>query len=201
MKFLAWLLSLFIAFSLGANNSATQNTESDEELRNRVQQHLDVIADESAAIVDDVTESLRGDERVQQAEQFAKDVEEVARETWDDVSQAAEDAKTRVQEKFGKNETAESPAEAETEAAPGVDQEPGTESQEPAKDAGADEITAPEDAEAPGVDQEAGTETLEPGKDSGADGLEGEELPETPAGEVPELLLPELTPGQDPFNG
>lgn len=217
MRFLAWLLSLFFAFSLGAN-STPATRETDEELRNRVQEHLDVIADESAAIVDEVTESIQNDERVQQAEQFARDVEEVAQATWDDLNRAAEDAQKRVEEKFGKGTTTKVPGSGAEEtaapeaAAPGVDQEAGTEVQEPAKDAGTDKLAGQEVPETPadqnaapeadpGVDQETGTEAQEPAKDAGADELEGQEVPETPAGETAAPLLPELTPGQDPFNG
>ena len=182
MRFLAWLLSLFFAFSLGAN-STPATRETDEELRNRVQEHLDVIADESAAIVDEVTESIQNDERVQQAEQFARDVEEVARGTWDDLNRVAEDAQKRVEEKFGKGTATKAP------------------------ETGAEETAAPETEEAaapeavPGVDQEAGTEAQEPAKDAGADELSGQEVPEAPADQTVTPLLPELTPGQDPFNG
>ena len=66
MKFLSWLLSLFIAFSIGAE-STRQPAESEEELRAKVQGHIDVIVDESAAMVDDVMEAARQDERVQKA--------------------------------------------------------------------------------------------------------------------------------------
>ena len=106
MNFLSWLLSILLAFTLGAQ-SGTKTTETDDELRNRVQEHLDVIVDESAAIVDEVTESIRKDEKVQEAEQFIQDVQDVTRETMDDLNQVAEDAKKRIEEKFGPTEEAE----------------------------------------------------------------------------------------------
>ena len=111
MNFLSWLLSILLAFTLGAQ-SGTKTTETDDELRNRVQEHLDVIVDESAAIVDEVTESIRKDEKVQEAEQFIQDVQDVAQETIDDLNQVAEDAKKRVEEKFGPDEAAEETEEA-----------------------------------------------------------------------------------------
>ena len=112
MNFLSWLLSIILAFTLGAQ-SGTKTTETDDELRNKVQEHLDVIVDESAAIVDEVTESIRKDEKVQEAEQFVKDVQEVAQETIDDLNQVAEDTKERIEEKFGPEDEAP-----ETEEAP-----------------------------------------------------------------------------------
>ena len=112
MNFLSWLLSIILAFTLGAQ-SGTKTTETDDELRNKVQEHLDVIVDESAAIVDEVTESIRKDEKVQEAEQFVKDVQEVAQETLDDLNQVAEDTKERIEEKFGPDDEAP-----ETEEAP-----------------------------------------------------------------------------------
>ena len=113
MKIIAWLLSLFFAFTLGAE-TASQPRETDEELRNKVQEHLDVIVDEGAAIVDDVTEEIRKDERVQEAEQFIQDVKDVAQDTAEDLSQVVENAKTRVEEKFG---TGEPEAAGETDEA------------------------------------------------------------------------------------
>ena len=65
MNFLSWLLSIILAFTLGVQ-SGSQTTETDDELRSRVQEHLDVIVDEGAAIVDEVTESLRKDEKTEE---------------------------------------------------------------------------------------------------------------------------------------
>ena len=106
MKFIAWLLSLFFAFSLGAGTNS-QPGETDEELRSKVQEHLDVIVDESAAIVDVVTEEIRKDERVQEAEKFVQDVQDVAQETVDELSQVVENTKNRVEEKFGTEDPGE----------------------------------------------------------------------------------------------
>ena len=122
MKFLAWLLSIFFAFNLGAQ-TADSPKETDDELRNKVQEHLDVIMDESAALVDDVADSIRNDERVQDAEQFIQNVQDVAEETLDDLNKVYEETKTRVEEKFGEGssedtETAENAENTEEKTVP-----------------------------------------------------------------------------------
>lgn len=120
MKFLAWLMSLFFAFNLGAESTKAPSA-SDDELKSRVQEHLDVIVDESAAIVDEVTESIRQDERVQHAEEVLQDAREIVEETRDELEQVAENTRNRVKEKFGTGEpAAEAPAEGteESETAP-----------------------------------------------------------------------------------
>ncbi|MBQ9210702.1 MAG: hypothetical protein IJ153_03295 [Clostridia bacterium] len=123
MKFLAWILSLIFAFNLGAGTT-TESQKSDEELRNRVQEHIDTIVDEGAAIVDEITDEIRNDERVQEAEQFIQDVQDVAEETLKDLNKVYEDAKDRVEEKFGAEEveTEEAPETVEEEEKPGPDE-------------------------------------------------------------------------------
>ena len=135
MQFFAWLLSLIFAFSLGANSSVAPK-ETDSELRNRVQEHIDVIVNESAAIVDDVTESIREDERVQEAEKFVQDVKDVAQETADGLNQVMENTKNSLQEKFGTPDATD---------APGAEQEPLPEK--------APENSAPEGEESPAPDE------------------------------------------------
>lgn len=115
MKFLAWLLSLVFAFNLGAGSKTDSGRETDAELRNRVQEHIDTIVDESAAIVDEVTESIRQDERVKEVEKKVQDVKEVVTDTAQDVNQVIENTKDRVEEKFGPGETV---APEETPAGP-----------------------------------------------------------------------------------
>jgi len=105
MKFLAWLLSLVFAFNLGAGSKTDSARETDAELRNRVQEHIDTIVDESAAIVDEVTESIRQDERVKEVEKKVQDVKDVVTDTAQDVNQVIENTKDRVEEKFGPEET------------------------------------------------------------------------------------------------
>ncbi len=106
MKILAWLLSLFFAFNLGAEKG-TAPKASDDELRGRVQEHIDVIVDESAAIVDEVTDELRNSPAAQDAEKYARDVREIAEGTLTDLNQVVENTKDRVEEKFG---TGDAPA-------------------------------------------------------------------------------------------
>ena len=115
MKFLAWLISVIFAFSLGAESN-TAPSQSDEELKNRVQQHIDTIVDESAAIVDDVTDAIRSDEYVQETEQFIQDVQDIAEQTASDLSAVVESTKTRIEEKFGTEEAEKDEAVPETDA-------------------------------------------------------------------------------------
>ena len=129
MKLIAWLLSMILAFSLGAGMNDHTGTETDDELKNKVQQHIDVIVDESAAIVDDITEEIRKDDRVREAEQFVKDAEEIIQETADEVQQVVDNTKDRIEEKFGDGKqeeagTAEEPAETTAEPEAPVAGEP-----------------------------------------------------------------------------
>ena len=77
-------LALIFAFSMGVS-FASEQPATDSELKQKVQQHMDVIADESAAIVDDVFDEARKDERVQKAEEFANDVNEIVGNTKQDI--------------------------------------------------------------------------------------------------------------------
>ncbi len=101
MSAIVWLLSIILAFSLGVGVRNDSGSATDEELKDRVQEHIDVIVDESAAIVDEVTEELRKDERVQEAEQFVQDVRDVATETADEFQQLVEHTQERIEERFG----------------------------------------------------------------------------------------------------
>ena len=84
LKLLSGFFTFVFAFSLGAGwNNADR--KSDSELQQKVQEHMDVIVDESAAIVDDVVEEIRKDERVQKAEQFQDDVNEIVDNTVEDI--------------------------------------------------------------------------------------------------------------------
>ena len=86
MKLISWVLSLIFAFSLGAGVRSDNNTETNSELQQKVQDHMDVIVDEAAAIVDDVTAEIRQNEHVQEAEAFAEDVKEIVNNTMDDIN-------------------------------------------------------------------------------------------------------------------
>ena len=85
---------------------AQDKPAADSELQAKVQEHMDVIVDESAAIVDDVVEEIRKDERVQDAEKFI-----------DDVNEIVDNTKQDIHDHFGKEaETEEVPGEALEEA-------------------------------------------------------------------------------------
>ena len=95
--FFGWILSLVLAFNVGAGVGANGAPE----LKQKVSDHIDVIVDESAGIVDDVAEAarakadeLRDSDAAKSAEQFVNDVDEIVNNTLDDI-----DAH------FGKDET------------------------------------------------------------------------------------------------
>ena len=82
-RFFGWLLSVICAFSLGAG--LRSDAPADSELQQKVQSHMDVIVDESAAMVDDVAEEIRKNENVQKAEEFRNDVQEIVDNTVADI--------------------------------------------------------------------------------------------------------------------
>ena len=84
LKFIGWLLSVVFAFSLGAG-TADPDRVPETELERKVRDHMDVIVDESAAMVDDVVDELRQNEYVQDAEAFADDVNEIIDNTREDI--------------------------------------------------------------------------------------------------------------------
>ena len=100
---MAWILGVLLA--LGAGGAKPK--ETDEELRNKIQSHIDTIVDEGAALVDDVAESLRGNESLQEAGKFIQDVIDVTEETAEDLEGVLDDARARVEERFGADGSAE----------------------------------------------------------------------------------------------
>jgi len=82
--FLGWLLSVCLAFFAG-ESVGSRKAEPDSQLQQKVQEHMDVIVDETAGIIDDVSEEVRNNEHVQNAEQFVDDVREIAQNTADDI--------------------------------------------------------------------------------------------------------------------
>ena len=136
------LFTFIFAFMLGAGY-AQDKPPADSELQQKVQEHMDVIVDESAAIVDDVMEEVRQDERVQQMEQFANDVNEIANNTRADI-----------EAHFGTPDTAEETADAPAEDQAAVEEA-----------APQGEETVPQDEEA--AEPAAGT-TSEPAGDAAA---------------------------------
>lgn len=86
--FFGWILSLVLAFNVGAGVGANV----DPELKQKVSDHIDVIVDESAGIVDDVAEAarakadeLRDSDAAKSAEEFVNDVDEIVNNTLDDI--------------------------------------------------------------------------------------------------------------------
>ena len=84
MKLISWLMTFILAFSLGTSVNAPEK-ETDSELQQKVQDHMDVIVDEAAAILDEVSDEVRKNEKVQKAEEFVDNVKEIAQNTADDI--------------------------------------------------------------------------------------------------------------------
>ncbi len=103
MRLLAWILCLLIALTSGSVKKA----DTDGELRSKVQEHLDTIVDEGAAILDDVIETIREDERVQGTEEFVQDMIDITGETVEKMDEVLDDARTQVEEKLSPEETME----------------------------------------------------------------------------------------------
>ena len=103
MRLLAWILCLLIALSSGS----IKKEDTDGELRSKVQEHLDSIVDEGAAILDDVIEAIREDERVQETKEFVQDMIDITGETVEKMDEALDDARTQVEEKLSPEEPLE----------------------------------------------------------------------------------------------
>lgn len=132
-QFFNWLLSLLLAFGLGLGVSS--GTTSDSELKQKVQDHMDVIVDESAAIVDDVVDEIRKDEHVKDTEKF-----------FDGVSEIIDNTKQDIHDHFG-GQDEEEDEDGETDDAETESAEPDEEISEDAVDEGAEESEAAEEAE------------------------------------------------------
>ena len=119
MKLISWVLSLIFAFSLGAGVRSDNNSETSSELQQKVQDHMDVIVDEAAAIVDEVTAEIRQNEHVQEAEAFADDVKEIVNNTVDDIRShfGPEEEAAEADAETAEDVPAEAPAEAAEEQA------------------------------------------------------------------------------------
>ena len=81
--FLKEVLLFVFAFFLGLGY--TEDKTVDSELQQKVQDHMDVIVDESAALVDDVVDEVRKNEHVKKAEEFVNDVNEIVENTANDI--------------------------------------------------------------------------------------------------------------------
>ncbi len=90
--FWRWVLSVLIAFGLGT--TAGSGSPADSELQQKVQDHMDVITDEAAGIVDDVAEAAQDkwdkamdSEKAKKVKDFVNDVDEVVNNTIDDIQE------------------------------------------------------------------------------------------------------------------
>ena len=100
---LAWLLSMILSFGAGA--SFGRNYEPDTELESKVQGHMDVIVDEAAGIVDDVTESAKKRKETLESELKESDEYKKAEEIVDDVKEIAENTADDIELHFSEDET------------------------------------------------------------------------------------------------
>ncbi len=101
--FFLWILTVF--FSFGAGASMGRDYEPDTELEQKVQAHMDVIVDEAAGIVDDVSEAA--EEKRETVESEIKDSEgyKKAEEFVNDVQEIADNTKADIEAHFGSDET------------------------------------------------------------------------------------------------
>lgn len=100
---LAWILSMFLSFGAGVN--AGRDYEEDTELEQKVQAHMDVIVDEAAGIVDDVSDAARSRRETIESEFKESDEYQKAEEFVNDVKEIADNTKADIDEHFGSDET------------------------------------------------------------------------------------------------
>ena len=114
-SFFAWVLTMLLSF--GAGVSAGRDYQKDTELEQKVQAHMDVIVDEAAGIVDDV--SAAAEERRETFESELKDTDAYKKteEFVNDVQEIAENTKLDIEEHFSDETEEETEAETEAETA------------------------------------------------------------------------------------
>lgn len=110
--FLAWLLTVFLSF--GAGVSAGRDYQEDTELEQKVQAHMDVIVDEAAGIVDDVSAAAKERRETAESEFKESDTYKKAEEFVGDVQEIADNTAADIDAHFG---TGETETETETEEA------------------------------------------------------------------------------------
>ena len=110
---LAWILSMFLSYGAGVN--AGRDYQEDTELEQKVQAHMDVIVDEAAGIVDDVSEAARSRRETMESELRQSDEYQKAEKFVNDVQEIVDDTEADIDAHFGTDET-ETETEAETEA-------------------------------------------------------------------------------------
>ena len=110
---LAWILSMFLSYGAGVN--AGRDYQEDTELEQKVQAHMDVIVDEAAGIVDDVSEAARFRRETMESELRQSDEYQKAEKFVNDVQEIVDNTAADIDAHFGTDET-ETETEAETEA-------------------------------------------------------------------------------------
>ena len=110
---LAWILSMFLSYGAGVN--AGRDYQEDTELEQKVQAHMDVIVDEAAGIVDDVSEAARSRRETMESELRQSDEYQKAEKFVNDVQEIVDNTAADIDAHFGTDET-ETETEAETEA-------------------------------------------------------------------------------------
>ena len=101
--FWAWLLSLILSFGAGA--AVVRNYEPDTELEQKVQGHMDVIVDEAAGIVDDVSEAARDRRETLESELKDSETYKKAEEIVNDVQEIADNTAADIDAHFGTGES------------------------------------------------------------------------------------------------
>lgn len=115
--FFSWLLSVLLAF--GAGTAAGRHYEPNTDLEQQVSDHVDVIVDEMAGIVDDVNAAKEQRQSEWEAEMETDEDYRRAKEFVEDVREIADNTAADIEAHFGsgeeETEAAESVVEGETE--------------------------------------------------------------------------------------
>ncbi len=114
-ELLGWLLALLLGFSAGV--SADRDPHRDTELEQKVQAHMDVIVDEAAGIVDDVSAAAEERKETLESELKESDAYKKTEEFVNDVQEIAENTKLDIEEHFSDETEEETEAETEAETA------------------------------------------------------------------------------------
>ena len=111
--FWAWILSILLSFGAGA--AAGRSYQPDTELEQKIQGHMDVIVDEAAGIVDDVSQAARDRRETLESELEDSETYKKAEKFVNDVQEIADNTTADIDAHFG---TGETETEAETQPEP-----------------------------------------------------------------------------------
>ena len=106
-KFFSWLLSLALAFGAGA--AIGTSYQPDEELKEKVSGHVDVIVDEAAGIVDDVSEAAKKRRDELESEWETSELYQDAKEFGESGQEIVDNTKADIEEHFGSEEAEAEP--------------------------------------------------------------------------------------------